>query len=273
MKLSFVTPRLELAPYIDSFWIFQSDFGLPIDDSRIITPNGKAKIIIPFKNSLFMTHKNRTTEYKEGSVIFIGIWDEPTILSSSTQLTGTIGVEFKPGGAFPFFSIPMHELTNTIFHLNDLLGKDGAKLIEHIGNAKSTAEKVDILQVFLLGRLQQYHIEHTIAQVAINAVNTSHGLINIKDLAENVGYSNRYLNMLFQQHVGLPPKTIARILRFHKFYQQWAVTDSLQFVEDDIYDYYHDQSHFIKEFKQFTGYAPKKFTQINNELGRIFYKK
>ena len=37
--------------------------------------------------------------------------------------------------------------------------------------------------------------------------------------------------------------------------------------------YYYDQSHFIKEFKRFTGFTPQQYTAIVNEFGRAFSAK
>ncbi len=52
MKVSFTRPQKQLAPYVASFWIYESSVGIPITDSRIIVPDGRAKIIIPYKNPL-----------------------------------------------------------------------------------------------------------------------------------------------------------------------------------------------------------------------------
>jgi hypothetical protein len=43
--------------------------------------------------------------------------------------------------------------------------------------------------------------------------------MTIRDLERKTGYTRRYLELLFDQHVGFPPKVIAGIFRFQKFYQ------------------------------------------------------
>jgi hypothetical protein len=43
------------------------------------------------------------------------------------------------------------------------------------------------------------------------------------------------------------------------------------FSDDDLYDYYYDQAHFIKEFKRFTGYTPQRYAELGNEFGKAFY--
>jgi len=56
MRLRFVRPWPALRPYIESFWVFESDSGFPATDTSIAAPNGCAKLIIPYRNSLLARH-------------------------------------------------------------------------------------------------------------------------------------------------------------------------------------------------------------------------
>ncbi len=80
----------------------------------------------------------------------------------------------------------------------------------------------------------------------------------------------RYLDMLFQEHVGVSPKSLASILRFQEVYQGWMQHKSPTFFSNHWPAYYYDQSHFIKEFKRFTGFTPQHYAGIVNEFGRAF---
>ena len=52
MKISFVTPRAELQPYIESLWNLESLTGLPATADSIAAPNGCSKLIVPYENSI-----------------------------------------------------------------------------------------------------------------------------------------------------------------------------------------------------------------------------
>src|SRR5262245_5884220 len=52
MKISFVRPRAELQPHIESFWVLDSLTGLPATAGSIAAPNGCSKLIIPCENSI-----------------------------------------------------------------------------------------------------------------------------------------------------------------------------------------------------------------------------
>ena len=79
MKITFVRPRLELQPYIESFWVFESATGLPDTDSNVVVPNGCSKLIIPYDNSII-------------SVLLLAIMDIRThpISFASRPRAGTI---------------------------------------------------------------------------------------------------------------------------------------------------------------------------------------
>ncbi len=52
MKVSFIQPEKQLSPYVALIWVFESRFGVPLADRRLIVPDGRAKIIVPYRNSL-----------------------------------------------------------------------------------------------------------------------------------------------------------------------------------------------------------------------------
>lgn len=55
MKVSFTSPRRELQPYIDSFWVFETSNGVLSNDDSVAAPNGCAKLIYLYENALIVT--------------------------------------------------------------------------------------------------------------------------------------------------------------------------------------------------------------------------
>lgn len=272
MILKRILPRPELARYIDTMWLFESDLGVPIEDSRIIAPNGKAKIIYPYRNGLSTTFNSLTQHHKEQDVYFIGIWDKPLRLSSQTNATGTIGIELTPNGLHRFASISFSEISNAIFSFRDIYGAKGAHLIETLSNTEVPESKADVLQAFLVNIVNNIERHNLLIDNTVKLIHTSSGLIDIASLEKKTGYSKRYLDLLFRDHLGISPKTLSNIVRFQSFYKAWANSKAGDFYKDILNDQYYDQAHFIKEFKRFTGYSPRQYAKERNEFGRIFYK-
>ena len=130
-------------------------------------------------------------------------------------------------------------------------------------------QKIHYVQTRLAGLLRNNQGSNSVVDYVVATLRGTGGLTTIKALEQETGYSSRYLEFLFREHVGVSPKALARIFRFQRFYERWAQGQSYDVLRRELYDSYHDQSHFAKEFKRFTGYPPRQFTsQISNEFGR-----
>jgi hypothetical protein len=72
VKIAFVTPRLELQPCIESFWVLESPTGLPASANSIAAPNGCSKLIIPYENSIVSVADGRLQVSHEQRMYFVG---------------------------------------------------------------------------------------------------------------------------------------------------------------------------------------------------------
>lgn len=269
MRISFVQPRPELRPYIESFWVFESHSGMPSADTSMAAPNGCPKLIIPYENSLVSIANGRTRVSHEGGLYFVGNRDTQTLIHSAARKTGFVAIEFSPHGAFPFFGIPMDEAANGLFDSVELFGKWGSEVRERLRSMKEVDRKVNFVQDELVRLLRQNPQHDAIVEFCVEALRLSGGRVAVRELERRTGYSRRYLDILFSKHVGLAPKVLAGIFRFQTFYKKWALGAPFDSLKEELYDYYYDQPHFIKEFKKMTGYAPQKFTlEVSNEFGR-----
>jgi len=128
MKVSFTQPEQQLSPYVALIWVFESSSGVPLADSRIIVPDGRAKIIVPYQNSLCAAVSHRLLNAQEHQIFLVGIQSNPTTIASTVTDTGTIGVELTPKGLYHLFKLSMHELTNRMVSFEELFGPQGARL-------------------------------------------------------------------------------------------------------------------------------------------------
>lgn len=272
MPVSFqhIHPHPMLQPFIEKIWLFNCDGKMPVEDFKLVVPNGNIKLTLPIRNGIIADMHGQRYSSKENSICLTGVVDVPLILDVKEDTpASTIGIEFNPKGAYRFFHLSFDELKNQIFLFDDLFNRKGKMLEEQIANAFSIAEKINLLQNFLLSQLSVYG-EDNIFDYCIAEICKSNGAISIAGLEKKTGYSSRWLNMKFSEKLGISPKNFSAIIRFKQYFQLF--TSGQLYYKKDFYQYYYDQSHFIKSFKRFTGHLPSHFDHRLNDFGKKFYE-
>ena len=88
---------------------------------------------------------------------------------------------------------------------------------------------------------------------------------NIENVASRYGITSRYLQKIFLQYTGLTPKLYSKISRFQNSLR--LVTKKSESLTSIAYCCgYADQSHFIREFKSFTGLTPSGYALENSPV-------
>lgn len=272
MHLYQFKPLPPLAGLVQKLWVFEASGPVPSDDLKLVVPNGLIKLVIPYRNQLRGSMEGFSHTSPEHQVTLIGICDKPSIVEAATPgPSGTIGIEFSAAGAYRFFQVNQQEIANRIDPLDDVLGKTARQLQEQLANTVSIKDKIAQVQAFLC-RLLERSAPDPILDYCVQRIQTSRSRVTIKQLETETGYSSRWLNHKFGQLVGCSARNLISIGRFQQFYQAWATGQQQQFLQGEIDLFYYDQSHFIKDFKRFTGLTPGRFHLAQNDFGRIFYQ-
>lgn len=192
---------------------------------------------------------------------------KPDFLQFESQLT-IIGVGFYPHTMPIFCSVPAKEFTNEYLPATAIWGKVVAELQAQMAEAKNIYKAVELVQRFLLQHLVNFsfnsktqYTTHLVAQILQHK-----GQIDLKRMANDMGISLRYIERLFQFYVGLRPTQFMRIVRFLNTIKA-VNTNQFKHLTDLSYALgYADQSHFIRDFKAFTGMAPRQYFKNEDRL-------
>jgi AraC-like DNA-binding protein len=272
MQFHHIEPHFLLKNYIEKMWLFESSGKMPVDDMKLVVPNGNIKLTVSYQNGIVAAINGKTFASKEHDVTLTGLIDVPVILDAEEDIaTETIGIEFNPQGAYQFFHFALGEIQNQIYSLTDLMQNIGKQLVEEINNTTSVQQKIIVLQQFLLKQLSLRN-KDLIFEYCIEKITASKGRITVKELEKKTGYSSRWLNMKFNEKLGVSPKNLSSIIRFKQYYQSLISGNEKSFFKKDFYEFYYDQSHFIKDFKRFTGLPPAKLEKQTNNFGESYYR-
>jgi AraC-like DNA-binding protein len=89
------------------------------------------------------------------------------------------------------------------------------------------------------------------------------GATVIGDLAEELGWSHRRLIARYRDAVGLPPKLIARVVRFERLTTHVATDPAIDWAAAATACGYFDQAHLAREVRELAGITPTELRANN----------
>ncbi|NJO01933.1 MAG: helix-turn-helix transcriptional regulator [Bacteroidia bacterium] len=251
MKYQIILPQTPLlAQYLRFFWVLESD--QPYIHRSMA--DGGVELIFHYRGRF--DNISSTTPALEGLSGLQGPSDHFSRFKTDTGF-GILGVYFYPYALPDIFGIPASELAGNYADLAEALGARGKSLEEYILNCKNNAERIQVLSAFIVEELNRRNkrVSDRAVQGAIKSVIQADGRLSISQLADDCGISRRQFERRFKQAAGFSPKVYARIVRFQSALGTFGKKDkSLTQIALDCG--YYDQAHFIRDFKNFSGYTP-----------------
>jgi AraC-like DNA-binding protein len=167
-----------------------------------------------------------------------------------------IQVRLTPLGAHALFGFPMEELTNRVVELDDVLGRGADALVGRLWDIDGWETRFELLDRLLAARLADPRPTSDGVAWAWRRLRDTRGRTEVGDLARELGWSHRRLIARFREQIGLPPKTIGRVLRFEHVSQALLRTPEPRLVEVAYDCGYYDQAHMGRDFREFAGTTP-----------------
>ncbi len=193
---------------------------------------------------------------------FVAGLHEAHALVAATGPSDCLQVDLTPLGAHRFFGVPMTELAGRTVALDDLLGAAADCLVARLQDAPTWAARFALLDATIAARLERASpVSDRLVWCWERLVATG-GRLDIATLAAEVGWSNRHLIARCREGFGLPPKTLARVLRFDRAVRRLARAEGLpDWIALARACGYYDQAHLIRDFRHFSGSTPAAFAR------------
>jgi AraC-like DNA-binding protein len=177
------------------------------------------------------------------------------VLVGSSGPSGGIQVNLTMLGARLFFGQPLHLLTNRIVTLDELFGRDAGRLVMQLYDAASWDARFAILDRHIASRIASVRAPAPAVLWTLRRLMETRGRVSISALVGEAGWSQKHLIAQFREHIGLPPKTLARVLRFGRAVE--LIRSGRTQIADVAYDCgYYDQAHFTRDVRAFAGVTP-----------------
>lgn len=249
-----------LTPYIRHYYLFESSERAGYEDT--VFPSGDMEVIFNLGNGIWESFQRGHYEKNPA----IELWGQITrplqIRSAGVHLM--LGVRFFPHATSFLLDDEIGIFNDQVSDLSDIMGRNIRDLHIQLAESNSITARIALLDTFFTERLtrapKKVQRLHKVAHI-LSSITRGTSENNIGRIADTHGITTRHLHKLVYQHTGLSPKSFDKIHRFKTSLK--LIGENKLPLTSIAYDAgYFDQSHFIRDFKTFTGLTPSAY--LNN---------
>jgi AraC-like DNA-binding protein len=258
-------PQPQLATFVEAFYLYEGDAPQHKKERRL--PDGSMELVVNLHEDTIRVYDRQHTDQVQSfnGCILSGAHSEFSIIDTAT-LVSTIGVHFKPGGAFPFLRMPATELSNQVIDLSTLWGAAAIDLREQLLTVHTADTRFHILEQFLLARAGGLDYTHPAVTYALTEFQAVAERRSIAEITKEIGLSPKRFIQVFSDAVGLTPKLFCRILRFQEVLCRLEKGESVEWMDIALDCSYYDQAHFNHDFQAFSGLTPSSYLAQRSEF-------
>lgn len=241
---AYLLPHPALNNWISNYTITFPSEGM-MSDKYAVIPHGCATLVFSFDGTNFFSN-------------LFGPATKPICVGGeANRFRFLFIVEFQPAGYYAFSGMPQNELTDTAIAfetVNPVLNRLMTQQMETAVDIHTLVTEMDRLFLVHL-KTAFYRAEFSLANQMIVK---SGGAISVKELSQNVFYSERHLGRIFGEYIGVNIKSFSRLVRVNKAIRLLRQSH-FSITQTYLQTGYYDMPHFIHDFKSICGITPQEY--------------
>ncbi len=258
LMMRYMPPCAELSGRVTSYYVMEAPAGTSLDLHDFLIPEWpNLRCLLQGTATLTLHGTHRFSAPSPAAVLF-GSTNKAIRVHLEGQFK-LVGVGLFPRGWRDLISVPASDWTNRMDGLEKAWGHDPTTVWAALAVADSDATVARLLDQMLLQRLRALHPARAPASVdLVEQLLVDPDLTSVETIAERTGLSLRQIERISMRSYGMSPKQVIRKFRFLRTVSTLAKSPDASW-RDMIDVLYYDQSHFIRDFKQFTGLTPTEY--------------
>lgn len=262
-------PSPNLAAVVKCYWSLESP-KQEIPEKQTIVADGCMEMIFHY-GDLYKQYLTNGKSIIQPRCFVMGQLSRPLEIEP-TGSTGIFSVRFHPDGFLPFATVPLSELEDKAVALELIFGKAGQEIEELVLSATTSEQRIQHIEQFLFSRLSDVATIDKLVKSAVETIITANGQLSVDELSKRTHVNRRQLERKFSSSIGLSPKQLSKIIRLQATLQLILTKKFTTFTAVAHESEYYDQAHFIKDFKELTGFTPKEFYGDQLKMSALFWE-
>ncbi|HWH57539.1 MAG TPA: helix-turn-helix domain-containing protein [Terriglobales bacterium] len=267
MRFCTHVPVAPLREFIYDLWLYE-DYTPTSHANERILPSGTIELVVNLQERQLRIYELDNRSYRRFSGAVVSGPYGRCFVTDTAEEKAIMGIHFKPAGAFPFLGVPPEELVDAHVDLESLWGRSARELRERLCEASAPQARFHLLEDALLRHLMRPLEHHWAVTATVKELTKSRARPLIREIAKELGISQRRLIQVFAEETGLTPKLFGRIQRFQRTIAMVSdAKDLSDWSEIALRCGYFDQAHLIGDFVEFSGFTP---TEYRKHLERLW---
>ena len=258
MKMQLIDPPPSISKYVSSIVVLEDD-DLKSDLLIPLIAKGYPSIAFQTTGSSCIEGRNNVAN----SLVLYGQNVKPFQFHASEHLT-IIAYFLHPHILKTFFGFGANEVAGLSIDLGQSQPARKMDLMQQLVDESSLTTRLQLMNRFVLKLSDgiRTDIDHSILY-ATKAMQTSNGLISLKNLEKELHLTERTFQRLFKLNVGVSPKIFSRICQFQSAFQQLSNGKNSRLSDIAYENGFADQSHLNRSFKEFTNCSPNDYLRLS----------
>ncbi|MBW7838545.1 MAG: AraC family transcriptional regulator [Chitinophagaceae bacterium] len=240
--------------FIRSIWRLQEFYQHP--QTEIILPKGTVELIFNLSDKITYLNPGADVRMALPNCFINGINFKPFQLIKNGQQI-FLGIQLNTIGLRALFDVPVKEFNDAVAACSQVCKSlDG--LYSQIFSEEKFEGQVEIIRKWLLHKISTSKYLSEIQKLHNWFYCHDCNTLTVKELHNKVCISDRQLRRLSTEWLGMNTETF---LLYNKYLTSLYLLhhSNLPLTQIGLEAGYYDQSHFIREFKSFTGLTPKEY--------------
>jgi AraC-like DNA-binding protein len=263
-----LTPAPRLRRYVRCYWTLRAPAPTGSAAQRVL-PDGCVEIIVNLGDQ-FVRHDADGQIERQPRTLLVG----PSTRHMSIAPSGLIrlvGIRFAPGGALPFLAASPAEVRDAAPALDEAGIAFGAEMSDRLAGADAGTEAA-VLDFALTTQLDRARrLPDRRVAVSVRAAFATQHALRVDDLVQLTGWGPRQLERQFREAVGFGPKTLCRLARFQRVVRAVESPDTPTWARLAAHSGYADQSHLVREFREFAGTTLTDYVRELHPMSDYFH--
>lgn len=230
--------------------------GYGVETTKRLYPRNRPEILINLAKPIRGNVAGKTV-----------VIDECTIQGSKTKFVEAwhpaychfLSIRFTPNGYYKFLGIPQKSFTDDVISLDDVINENSKGLIQHLQEAPDSSHRFRIIVDWLHKAKRETEYDSELVSDFIIKHISCNPRLSVKELTNKTGYTRKHLVCRFKEEVGLTIKEYQKIYRIYCVLKYVNKVDHISWAQLACKFGFYDQSHLIRDFKQYTGFTPAEY--------------